>query len=236
MLISYLQKTSLVDYPGKVSAIVFTAGCNFRCPFCHNPESVLPERIQTEQGNYPSEQEILTWLESRRGLLDGVSICGWEPTLQSDLFLFIQKIKAMGFLVKLDTNGRDADVLERLLAEKLVDYIAIDAKYPLDRLSTLAGVPISEWFREQYLRCLDLLRGADIDYEYRTTVIKGYHTAVDIREIAQMLSGIPNYYLQNYQSSKTLDPEFDGRSFTHDELLEFQCIASEWVGKCELRG
>lgn len=129
MIISGLQKLTLIDYPNKVACVVFTLGCNLRCRFCHNPEFVLPEKIRAIQDQILREKSFFDFLESRRGLLDGVSVCGGEPTIHSDLPRFLREIKKRGFLVKLDTNGRYPLVLQKILDEKLVDYIAMDIKH-----------------------------------------------------------------------------------------------------------
>ncbi len=235
MQISYLQKTTLVDYPWKVACIVFTPGCNFRCPFCHNPECVLPDQIAQMQTNFVSENYFFERLNKKKWLLDWVSICWWEPTLQPDLFEFIQKIKKLWFLVKLDTNGRDAKIIKKLLENKLIDYVAVDAKYPIEILSEIVGIQIDQNFINNYMQVLDLLKNSNINYEYRTTVIKWYHTPEIIRKITDFLGNIKNYYLQNYQSAKTLDPNFDWQSFTEKELLELKKIAEQNISNVWIR-
>jgi len=129
MLLAGVQQHTLVDYPGKIACVVFTPGCNFRCPFCYNPETVLPELIKQNVYDYIPDENFFNFLEKRRWLLDGVSICGGEPTLQPELFSFAKKIKDMWFLVKLDTNGSNCDIVEKMIGEWLVDYIAVDMKY-----------------------------------------------------------------------------------------------------------
>ena len=163
MKIAGFQKFSLIDYPGGVSGVVFTQGCNFRCPYCHNPELVDPRRFV---GSIPAE-DILGFLEDRRGKLDAVTITGGEPTLQGDLPVFIKEIKDMGFLVKIDTNGSMPTMLARLLAGGLVDYVAMDLKGPLERYPTLVGAAVN---RRDLEESIALLGDAGLPHEYRTTL------------------------------------------------------------------
>ncbi len=235
MVISYLQKTTLVDFSWKLACIVFTPWCNFRCPFCHNPECVIPSEIKKLEPNFVNEDYFFSRLDKKKGLLDGVSICGWEPTLQPDLYEFIKKCKKKGFLVKLDTNWRDSNVISKLLNEKFIDYVAVDAKYPIKILSEIAWVNIDNDFISNYTEVLNLLKNSNINYEYRTTVIKWYHDEKKIRQIISFLWNIKNYNLQNYRSWKTLDPNFDWSSFTEEELQEFKNIAKETIKNVWIR-
>lgn len=236
MLISAIEKSTLVDFPGKMACIVFTLGCNFRCPFCHNPECVLPDQVADKMDDLITPEAFFNFLETRKWFLDWVSICGWEPTMQKWLYEFIKKIKEMWFLVKLDTNGRDADIIKKLLDEKLIDYVAVDAKHSMDKYSTATWIWRSDDFVANYDRVLCLLKDSDIDFEYRTTVSKWLHTPQDIRDIAEKLKWIPNYYIQNFVSGKTLDPEFSWKSFSEEELEEFKEIASEFIDDVKIRG
>ncbi len=235
MLISYLQKTTLVDFPWKIACIVFTAWCNFRCPFCYNPESVIPSEIQKIKSDFISAKDFFSRLDKKKGLIDWVSICWWEPTLQPDLYDFICKIKQKGFLVKLDTNWRNASFTAKLLKQKLVDYIAIDVKYPLDELEKLVWVKINDDFIFNFKKNLELLKNSNIDYEYRTTVIKWYHTEKKISQICSFLWNIKNYFIQNYKVWKTLEPNFDWQSFTIQELQKFKKIALWFIDNVWIR-
>lgn len=193
-VIGGIQKTTLVDFPGKVAAIVFTQGCNFRCGYCHNPE-LLDFKIEP----LCSEKEFFEFLKTRHGKLDGVVITGGEPTLQSGLYDFIKKIKALGFLVKLDTNGTNPEILKCLLSEKLIDYVAMDIKAPIDKYSDIIGVDIK---KENILKSIGIIINSDIDYEFRTTVIKSQLSYNDFDKIGVMIKGARLYYLQKFIPSK----------------------------------
>jgi len=233
MHIVSLQKTSLLDYPDKISCIVFTAWCNFRCGFCHNPECVLPDMIS----NFPklNLDNFFIWLEKKKWLIDWVSICWWEPTLQSDLIQFIQKIKNLWFLVKLDTNGRDSFVLEYMISKNLLDYVAIDAKFPLNKLNQITNTDIDKKFIENYKKCIFLLKSSNIDYEYRTTVFKNYHNKEIIKEICKELWDIKKYYIQNFKFTKTIDPDFNWSSFSDYEVFDLLKVAQKYIKKSYLR-
>ncbi len=211
-----------------------------RCPFCHNPEMVLPEHIAMMKEHFIPSEAVLRFLETRKGKLDGVSICGGEPTLQADLYDFIKEIKSLGFSVKIDTNGRDAKIIKQLVADQLLDYVAIDYKQALMKTPTaynhIAGTQLPQNFYDNFLELLDFLRESDtIPYEYRTTVIKGIHTAQNIEQIAQHLQGIPNYYLQNYRPWNTLNPDFKGQWWSKEELEDFARIAQKYIPHVQVR-
>jgi pyruvate formate lyase activating enzyme len=172
MQIAGIQKTTLLDYPGKVATTIFTAGCNFRCGFCHNAEQVLPELIVKESSHFIPEEAFFNFLDQRKSILDAVVICGGEPTLQPDLKNFIQKIKNLGFLVKLDTNGHAVDIVRDLIDEKLIDYVAMDIKTSPSKYAELVGVDLGEKYFASHNAMLDLLKNSGIEYEFRTTVIK----------------------------------------------------------------
>ena len=196
MDISGIQKMTLLDFPGKCACTVFLAGCNLRCPFCHNASLVLdnPEPAMTEE-------EFFGFLKKRRGLLDGVCITGGEPTLRKDLPDFIGQIKAMGYLVKLDTNGSNPAMLGKLLEEKLLDYVAMDIKNCPDRYgATCGGIDILANVEE----CLALLRNSHVEYELRTTCVKPFHDSKTLEAIGKWLPGIKHYYLQAFVDSGDL--------------------------------
>ena len=225
----------MLDYPGKIACVIFTQWCNFRCSFCHNPECVLPEKMMLFQNDLIPEDVFFNFLESRKGLLDGVSICGGEPTLQNDLYDIAKRIKDMGFLVKLDTNGRDYKIVKRMIQDGILDYVAVDLKHALHRYHEAVGAQQPDDFFYSYQKLLQTLLEGDIDFEYRTTVIKWMHTIEDIELMAQYIRGAKHYYLQNYIGGNTLDPDFGWQPFTDDELLELQGVASKYVQHCEVR-
>ncbi len=192
MDIAYLLPTTLIDYPGKVAAVCFTTGCNFRCPFCHNCELVLPERIKKLK--LIPKNEVLYFLRERRGFLDGLVITGGEPTVQPDLFRFIEKVKGVGLLVKLDTNGSRPEVLEELFNARLLDYIAMDLKAPAARYDEMAGVHVD---MAAITRSIRLIIEQAPDYEFRTTSAPTM-TAKDIEEAVSLIAGAKRYFLQQF--------------------------------------
>jgi len=202
MLIGGFQKFSLIDYPGKVSAIIFTQGCNFRCPYCHNPELVEPKLFQK-----PCEEEIIfSFLEVRRGKLDGIVITGGEPTLQKDLPEFIRKIKSAGFLVKLDSNGTHPGMLKFLIEKELVDYIAMDIKAPLEKYKKVVNRRINPNLIKE---SIDTIMNSGLNYEFRTTFAKGMLTEAEVISIAKLIKGAKLYVLQKMiDRGKTLNPIF----------------------------
>ena len=192
-----LQKTTLLDFPGRIAAAIFTGGCNFSCPFCHNSGllgSQTPESYNV--------QDVLDFLSKRKHILEGVCITGGEPTLQPDLEEFIVQIRALGLAVKLDTNGYRPDVLQSLCQKGLLDFVAMDIKAGRSHYSKAAGV--SGLFMEQIDESIQFLKSGAIPYEFRTTAVKGIHTAADFREIGPWISGCPDYYIQNFSESKHL--------------------------------
>ena len=194
-LLLKLTKTTLLDYPEHVAATIFTGGCNFCCPFCQNGDLVLCPQGQPAI----PEQEVMAFLKKRRGVLAGVCITGGEPTLQRDLQEFIREIKDMGYLVKLDTNGYRPEVLGALLREKLLDYVAMDIKSSRERYGVLAGRADLDVGRIE--ESVALLKGSDVEYEFRTTVVRELHSGEDFVSIGRWLAGSPAYYLQAYRES-----------------------------------
>ncbi len=208
MLISGIQPFTLLDYPDKVAAIIFTPGCNMRCRFCHNKEFVLPEEIAKIRKSFIAEKTVLNFLRSRKGKLDGVVISGGEPTVQPNLRQFITKVRAMGFLVKLDTNGNLPDVLKNLVKDKLVDYVAMDVKTTPDRYKALVGDLVHP---DKVVESIAFLKKNRIPYEFRTTLIAGEHTPKVIKDMAKLLAGADTLYLQTFRPETTLDPAFEER-------------------------
>lgn len=202
MIIGGLQKTTLIDYPGKIACTIFTIGCNFQCPFCYSPELVLPQKIK-KQPKIP-EKEILNFLKKRRGKIEGVVICGGEPTIQKDLSLFLKKIKKMNFLVKLDTNGYLPNALKNLIKKKLVDYIAMDIKGPKEKYEKYCGKKIDLKKIEDSIKTI---KSSGLDYEFRTTIAPGI-TETDIIKIANWIGPAKKYFLQEfYKEKEIINPE-----------------------------
>ena len=218
MKIANLQPTTLIDYPGKVAAVVFTLGCNFRCPFCHNSELVLPEKMH-ERALIP-ESEVIAFLAQRQGFLDGVVITGGEPTIQPDLAQFIECVKKLSLLVKLDTNGSRSEVLAALLETQSLDYVAMDLKGPKVRYDELAGVHVDLDAIERSIR---LIIDLAPDYEFRTTVSPSM-TAADIREAIALIAEAKRFTLQRFvlpQGKDLVDPTWG----KEDALSEAQLHA-----------
>jgi pyruvate formate lyase activating enzyme len=199
MIIGGLQKLSLSDFPGRISAIIFTRGCNFRCPWCHNPELVDPARYS---GIIPQD-DALAFLSTRKTLLQGVVVTGGEPLLQDDLDDFLRKARAMGLAVKLDTNGSRPQKLARLLAEGLVDYVALDVKAPWGAYPRVTSVKADT---DAVAESIQLLRERSVPSEIRTTYSPQFLQPEDLRVIASMIRGCEHFMLQAFRPSKTLDP------------------------------
>ncbi len=228
MQIHGFNKTTLLDYPGIVAATVFTGGCNFRCPFCHNADLVL------NPGGQPliPEEDVFAHLTKRKGITKGVCITGGEPTLSKDIFSFSGKLKDMGLLVKLDTNGYKPDVLKKMCKEGLVDYVAMDIKASLSDYSKVTGVPID---KDIIKESVEFLICGEIPYEFRTTVVKELHNERSFEEIADMISGANRYYLQSYvDSDRVICPGFT--AYGIDKLNEFADIVRRKVETVEIRG
>ena len=235
MKISGIQKSTTIDYPWKLACVVFTMGCNFRCPFCHNPESVLPEKMQLIQNDLIPEQAIFNFLEGRKGKLDWVSICGWEPTLQPDIYDFAKKVKDMWFFVKMDTNGRDVELVKKMVTDWILDYVAVDLKHTKSHYHTATWTQLNDDFFESYEALKDFLLNEVVDYEYRSTIVKWMHTLEDIEEMAMSIKWARNYYLQNYVWWNSLDPNFWWEPFNDDELETMSRIISKYVIHCGIR-
>lgn len=203
-----------------------------RCHFCYNSQFVLPEKLTETFKELIEEEAFFHFLEKRKGKIEAVVVCGGEPTLQRDLYKFIQRVKSAWFLVKLDTNGRDPEMIQKLLKHDLVDYIAMDIKMPLHQMQTLT------WVKESsipYSKTIKLLLESNIEYEFRTTVIKRYHTAKIITLMAQSIQWAKKYTLQNYIPGKTLNPTFDGLTYNEQDMQFLQSIAKPYVQECVLR-
>lgn len=216
MRIAGFQKFSLIDYPGKLSAVVFTQGCNFRCPYCHNPELVDPH-LFSEQID---PDEIFAFLEKRKGKLDAVVITGGEPTIHKDLPIFTKRIKDMGYLVKVDTNGTNPDILGDVISHGSVDYIAMDLKAPTEKYEYVVKVQVN---KEAIASSVSMIMNSGVDYEFRTTLVSGLLMADDILKIGDMIRGARQYVLQNFVSSKHLDNDFiTANSFSGAMIAELK--------------
>ncbi len=230
MIIGGLQKLTLIDYPGKLAATVFTAGCNFFCEFCHNPDLVLVKKTGSEP--FMTREQFFWWLEKKLGLLDGICITGGEPTIHPSLPEFIKEIKDLGFSVKLDTNGTNPEMLEKLLNKNLVDYLAMDIKSSLERYYKFSRIKFDI---KKIQKSVDLVRQAP-EYEFRTTVIPLFHDKNELNSIAKWLKGAKKYALQQFRAEKTLDPRCSLlKSYSDEELRNFCQLLQPYFEACELR-
>lgn len=226
MKIQGLQKLTVLDFPSQVACIVFTAGCSFRCPFCHNATLV------NATGEEISEEEVLGYLKKRQGILDGVVITGGEPTIQKDLKEFIKKIKALGYKVKLDTNGYHPDVLEDLLSDGLLDYVAMDIKNSKSRYPVTVGLQNIDLSRIE--RSVELLKNGNAPYEFRTTTMEEFHTEKDFEEIGEWLKGAKKFFIQSFKDSGdilcgTFTPP------NEQKIAKFKQIMANFVGEVGAR-
>ncbi len=229
MVIGGLQKFSLIDYPGRVCAVVFTRGCNFRCSYCHNPELVIADQYSQEI----SLSHVLDFLKKRRRILDAVCITGGEPTLHEDLIEIIAELKGMGYSVKLDSNGSRPDILELLIEKNLVDYLAVDIKAPLGKYLEVTGIRVST---DKIRRSIDLLINSGIQHEFRTTVVKNLITVSDLQEIAQTIKDADSYFLQRFNTGKLLDPSFANEgTYSEEELQRIAEDLKTYVKDCRVR-
>ena len=227
MLISGFSKLTLLDFPGVVSCEIFTQGCNLRCPFCQNSSLI----DNNGDFNY-TEEEILDFLERRKKILDGIVITGGEPTMQKDLVRFIEYVKKLGYKVKLDTNGFRPSVLKELIDKKLVDYVAMDIKNSFEKYDITCGM--KNLVIENVKRSIEILKSSNINYEFRTTIIKEYHTKEDILKILDVI-GNSNYYLQNFEMSEdVIDKNLHG--FNDYELIEMENLLNLKYHNVEVRG
>jgi len=231
MVIGGLQKLTLIDYPGHIAATVFTVGCNFRCPFCHNPELVSSIEYQVSS---ILERDFFDFLESRRGKLEGVCITGGEPAIQPDIVEFIRRIKKMGYKVKLDTNGARPDILRLLYAKKLLDYVAMDIKNSPEKYNSTTNSKVDI---ERIKLSVNLIRNSGVDYEFRTTAVPGLHKEEDFAKIGKWLEGAKKYVLQAFEDKgKILDPKLKKR--TQGKKIDLEKIAKnikKYFGKMEIR-
>ena len=229
MKIGGLQKTSLLDYPNAISAIIWTAGCNFRCPFCYNRDLVFGQ-IETIP-----EEEVLSFLEKRKGLLEGFVISGGEPLMQKDIVQFAEKVKKLGYIIKIDTNGMYPNKLRELIDKKLVDYIAMDIKAPKNKYDNLSGVKTDI---KKIEKSIEIIRNSSLDYEFKTTFAPNLLTKEDIISIAKWLEGSRRFYLQQFKndaplvSFKLQDVLPHTREVLNDTLKDIK----QYFENCDVRG
>lgn len=222
------QKMTMLDFPGRVACLVFTGGCNFRCPFCHNALLVT----QNDGVTY-GEEEILEYLKKRKGLLDGICVSGGEPLLQIGLDDFLKKVKEIGYAVKLDTNGSFPSRLKKLVADGLVDYVAMDVKNCKEKYKLTCGTQSLDMSKIE--ESVEFLLSGIVDYEFRTTVVEGLHEPQDIEKIGEWIQGAKKYFLQNFVDSGNLIGS-GLRAVSLDKLKDFESIAQKYVEKIGLRG
>ena len=229
MQIFGFNKTTLLDFPEHVACTVFTGGCNFRCPFCQNGDLVL------HGGSLPvlDEEEVFRVLRKRKGILTGVCVTGGEPTLQRDLDVFLSRVKELGYLVKLDSNGYRPEVLQSLCERGLVDYFAMDIKSSRENYARTAGV--KELDMGLIRESVDFIRSCGLDYEFRTTVVRELHSSGDFLSIGEWLKGCKAYFLQSYvESEGVICKEFS--SYSKEELEEFVMLLKPYIDNVSLRG
>ena len=230
MIIGGFQRFSLIDFPGKICAIIFTQGCNFRCPYCHNPELV---DAKLPGGAAVSDGEVLSFLERRKGKLDAVTVTGGEPLMQPDLEVFLSRVRALGYPIKLDTNGSFPHRLEGIIQSKSVDYLAMDIKTTPEKYRSVIrkDVDISK-----ILESITLIKNSGLDHEFRTTLVKPLFEKEDFRTIGRLAENCKLYALQRFVPSKTLDEEFLSKeTYSDKELDEFKAIMETFVQRCIVR-
>lgn len=233
MLISGVQKLSLLDYPDHPACVVFTAGCNFRCGYCHNPEFVLPQMLREIKDSFIPEEAFFSFLEKRKKKLEGVVVTGGEPTIHPDLISFLTKVKNQKFLIKLDTNGNNPRAIKEALNKNSTDYIAMDVKTSLGGYKKLVGHRADE---SNLVKSIKLIKNEAPDYEFRLTLIKEIHTEPILQSMAQSLSGAKKVFLQTFRPAHTLSPLFGTfHSFAGDEIEKIKDIFSNHVQNVFIR-
>lgn len=229
MQIAGLQKSSFVDYPSKIAAVIFTLGCNFRCHYCHNPNILTA----VSSNKLFDESAVFDFLYKRKGKLDAVVVSGGEPTLQKDLIHFFQKLKKTGFLTKLDTNGTSPDILKTLLEKGLLDYVAMDIKGPLEKYPQITGVKADT---NKIAQSIDILKNVNIGYEFRTTTVKSQLSFEDFENIGRLLDGSKVYYLQKFKPDITLDLEFaKEKTYTDEEFSKIKSMLEKYINTVFVR-
>ncbi len=228
MNIGGLQKLTLLDYPGKVACTLFTVGCNLRCPFCHNASLVT----HPQDAGYITDDELFSFLKKRVGVLDGICVTGGEPTLQKDLPDFLESLKSFGYSVKLDTNGTNPKMLKALTDEHLIDYVAVDIKNSPEKYALTSG---NVDFLEKVKETVSFLLSGNIDYEFRTTVVNGFHEVEDFEAIGKWIEGAKHYYLQSFVDSGDLIAK-DTLGLPKEKMLEMLKVVQKYLPSAEIRG
>lgn len=229
MIIKGLQKTTLLDYPGKVACTVFAGGCNFRCPFCHNASIVLTPNL----GENMSFDELFAFLEKRRGILEGVCITGGEPLLDDGVFGLMRRMRDMGLCVKLDTNGSFPDRLEYVIENRLVDYVAMDIKNSPAKYAVTCG---ADNVLDRVLRSVDILLDGRVDFEFRTTVVRELHAFEDFHAIGEWIRGARRYFLQSFKDSGDIIGGEQFSAYDTDDMEKILAIVREYIPSAQLRG
>lgn len=231
MKIGGLQKLTLLDYPGKLASTVFTSGCSFKCPFCHNKELVfVPENY-----SFLNTEEVLSYLAKRKNLLDGICITGGEPLLQEGLLPFIEAVKEMGYFIKLDTNGNNPQKLKEIVNSGLVDYVAMDVKNSKEKYHETVGLNEHVFDIQRIEESISFLLSGIVDYEFRTTVVKELHTKEDLLSLADWIKSAKRYYLQQYvDSENVIDRKWS--AYNKEEMEDICNAVKEIIPTCELRG
>ena len=225
------QKITLIDYPGRLASTIFLIGCEFKCPWCYARELVLPKEIKKQPRIL--EKEFFNHLKERKGLLESVVMCGGEPTINKKLPSFIQKIKKLGYSVKLDTNGSNPKMLKKLIDEKLVDYVAMDIKAPMEKYKKIFGKRVKI---DDIEKSIKILKEGRVDYEFRTTVVPTVLNKEDILKIVRWIGPAKRYFLQNFRPEKTIDPKFEKiKPYPQEYLLEIQKAISPFFEVCQVR-
>jgi len=236
MIPAGFQKNSFIDYPGKISCVVFLSGCNFKCPYCHNPELVAPGRAQKEAlSGAPSLDDIFDFLKKRKGFTDGVVVTGGEPTLNDGILRFMEEVKNLGFSVKLDTNGSRPSLLEEIINRSIADYVAMDIK--TDPFSYAPSF-IEKCAPETILKSISIIMSSAADYEFRTTCVKPFVDPDIMKNICERINGAKRYCLQKFSPTNVLDPGFfeEGGSPCDDDDMEvLRDIAAQHVQACTIR-
>ena len=223
------QKTSLIDYPGKMCSVIFLPYCNFRCPFCQNPGLVK----NPEEQPSISVEEVVEYIESKKEWIDGVCVTGGEPTIHKDLPELLEKFKSIGVFVKLDTNGSNPEMLKELIKKGLLDYVAMDIKAPLEKYHIAAGVKVDT---EKIKESINIIKNSGIDYEFRATVIPRLHKKEDLQKMAELVKGAKKFAIQQFRPNITLDESFQKeKPYSNEELEEFKEMLKGFFEKIEVR-
>jgi len=226
-----LQKLTLIDYPGKLACTAFLVGCDFKCPWCYAKELVLPEEIKKQPKIL--QKDFFEFLKERKELLEGVVLCGGEPTIHKTLPSFIKKIKKLGYSVKLDTNGSHPQMMKDLIDKKLIDYVAMDVKLPKERYPEIFAKRVKI---KDIEKSIEILKKGKVDYEFRTTVVPTVHEKEDILAITHWIRPAKKYFLQNFRPEKTINPSFEKiKPYPVEFLLEIQKIISPFFEICQVR-